>query len=185
MVIRRPSGQPYKTSGSLQQFDPGNSRQALFNKWDAEIIRLYGSPIFYHEIFISISNIDKLYLEDRSKVWSQFPIELHAVYEPIPSQNAQGMFGIDAPDEMVFEMNYREVLDTLGHPPKIGARLFSPHKNENWVIIQRNLGEFQGWGCYRIELICQRFQESLTTGEGQVTQPLPDFEINPTVNPNK
>ena len=36
--------------------------------------------------------------------------------------------------------------------------------------IQRNVGDFFLWGELRLTLICQRFQESTTTGEGQVSQ---------------
>jgi hypothetical protein len=86
-------------------------------------------------------------------------------------------FGIDAPDEMKFELNYRSVLQNVGHPPKIGSRLFTPHLRENWVIVQRNLGEFKLWGALRIELICQRFQEDVVTGNGKVTQKEPDLKI--------
>ena len=78
---------------------------------------------------------------------------------------------------MRFEVNYRTTLRTIGHPPKIGSRVFTPHLQENWVIIQRNLGEFKLWGSLRLELICQRFQESVTTGEGEVTQKQPDVKI--------
>ena len=120
----------------------------------------------------------KLYLESRDKLFSHIPIELYAYYDPVPAQNYQMTFGIDAPDEMMFELNYQSVLNTIGHPPKIGSRIYTPHKRENWVVVQRNLGEWKLWGELRIQLLCQRFQESVTTGEGTVTQPQPDFEIN-------
>ena len=86
-------------------------------------------------------------------------------------------FGIDSTEEMTFELNYRATLREIGHPPKIGSILFTPHLRENWVIIQRNLNEFKLWTALRLELICQKFQESVTTGEGKVTQKQPNFEI--------
>jgi hypothetical protein len=87
-------------------------------------------------------------------------------------------FGLDAPDEIKFEFNYKAVLKTIGHAPKLGSRLFTPHKREHWVIVQRAVGEFKMWGELRLVIMCQRFQESITTGEGKITQPTTDFKIN-------
>lgn len=178
MPLLNEDGTPYKALGSIQQFDPENSMHCLFNFWDEEAIKQGGSPIHYFEVFIQKGTLDPIYGEDRGKIFSNVPVELYAFYEPISSQNFQNAFGIDAPDEMIFELNYRAVLRDLGHPPKIGSRIFTPHKRENWVIIQRNLAEFKLWGEIRLQLLCSRFQESVTTGEGRVTQPQPDFKIN-------
>jgi len=171
MSIKNCDGTPFQPSGTLNQFDPDNPDLNLINSFDAEIIEISGTPIFYFEIFIQLNNtIDQLYREDRGKIWSNNPIELRGFYEPIPSQNYLNMWGIDAPDEIKFQFNYREVLQVLGRPPKIGARLFTPHKREHWVVIQRNVGDFFLWGELRLTVIAQRFQESLTTGEGRVSQ---------------
>jgi hypothetical protein len=178
MVIKNPDGSTYNVAGSIQQFDPENPEFDLFNVWDQEVIQMGGTPLMYHEIFINVCNIDELYVEARDKLWSEKPICLYGYYDPIPSQNAMGAFGIDSPDEIMFEFNYRSVLATLGHAPKIGARIFSPHKNENWVVKQRNVEVFKLWGELRLQVMCDRFQESLTTGEGKVTQRQPDFKVN-------
>ena len=162
----------------MQQFDPENQEHALFNLWDEEAIKIGGAPIYYYEVIISFNTIDDLYLEARDKLFSNIPIQLWGYYDPVPAQNYQNAFGIDSPDEMIFELNYRSVLKAVGHPPKIGSRLYTPHKREDWVIVQRNLGEWKVWGELRLQLLCQRFQESVTTGEGKVTQPKPDFKIN-------
>jgi hypothetical protein len=77
----------------------------------------------------------------------------------------------------MFELNYRAVLKAVGHPPKIGSRIYSPHLRENWVIVQRNLGEFKMWNAIRLQILAQRFQESTTTGEGKISQKSPDFRI--------
>lgn len=177
-MIYRNDGRPYEVVGSSRQFDPNSPEHDLFNTWDEELIKISGTPLFYYEVFIQDQTIDPIYVEDRGKIWSSNPLILYAYYEPIPSQNDVTNFGIDAPDEMHFELNYRATLRIIGHPPKIGSRLFSPHLSENWVLIQRNLGEFKKWGAIRLELICQRFQESTTTGEGQVTQKQPNFTID-------
>lgn len=178
MAIYNPDGSQHTLNGQFKHFDPQNPEFCLFNDWDQEIIEIGGSPIMYFEVFINVNTIDRLYVEDRGKLWSNNPITLHARYDPIPSQNYMSAFGIDSPDEIMFELNYRDVLRRLGHPPKIGARIVSPHKNENWVIVQRNVQSFQLWGELRLQIMCGRFQESLTTGEGKVTQRTPDFKIN-------
>lgn len=176
-MIRNPDGTPYKVLGSTQQFDPESSQHDLFNDWDQEALQRGGSPLYYYEMLVQPQTVDPIYLEDRGKLFTNHPVMLWCTYEPIPSQNLLNQFGIDAPDEMKFELNYRAVLRAIGHPPKLGSRLYSPHLRENWVIVQRNLGEFKMWGALRLELICQRFQESLTTGEGKVTQKQPDVKI--------
>lgn len=168
--IRNCDGTPYKLAGSLSTFDPNNPDHFLLNSYDAELIQIAGTPILYYEVFIQRQTIDPLYREDRGKIWSNNPVQLYGYYEPIPSQNYMNMFGIDAPDELQFQFNARQVLKTIGHPPKIGSRLYTPHKGENWVIIQRNYGDFFLWGELRMTVIVQRFQETTTTGQGRVTQ---------------
>jgi len=37
---------------------------------------------------------------------------------------------------------------------------------------------FKLWGELRLQVMCIRYQESLTTGEGKVTQRQPDFKVN-------
>jgi hypothetical protein len=177
MAILNQDGTPYKAVGSLQQFDPENPEHNLFNLWDEEQMRIGGSPIFYYEVFIQKAAVDPIYHEDRSKLFSNHPIEIFGSYEPIQSQNYMNAFGVDSPDEMIFKFNYRAILRAIGHPPKIGSRLRTPHLDENWVIIQRNLGEFGLWGALRLEILAQRFQESTTTGEGRVTQAKSDVKI--------
>jgi len=177
-MIRNPDGSCYHLVGSIQQFDPENQEHNLFNLWDEEVIQQGGSPIFYYELLIQPNTVDPLYVEDRGKLWSTNGIKLWGFYDPQPNTNTQGLFGIDAPDEMVFEFNYRNVLNKIGHVPKVGSRLFTPHKGESWEIIQRNDGEFKMWGQLRLQLICRKFQESTTT-TGVNPQPMPDFKLNP------
>ena len=116
-------------------------------------------------------------------MWSQDPVELFAWYEPIPAQLNQGLFGIDGPDVLVLSVNYQELVDRLGHLPIIGSRIYTPHLRENWEVIDRKLGDFYRWKVFRLQIHCQRFQESLTTGEGRVSQgdtPKPSFKIDDT-----
>ena len=182
MTIKNCDGTPYKLSGSLNTFDPTSPEHFLLNSFDAEIVEIAGTPILYFEVFIQKQTIDPLYREDRGKLFSNNPITLNGYYEPIPSQNYMNMFGIDAPDELQFQFNYRAVLKAIGHPPKIGSRLYTPHKGENWVVIQRNVGDFFLWGELRLTIIAQRFQESVTTGEGRVTQNTSELQRKINVN---
>jgi len=179
MVILNPDGSKFQLAGTLQQFDPENPEHDLFNLWDQEAIEIGGTPLFYYEVFINLSSIDELYVEARDKIWSEHPVCVHGYYDPRPSENMMGMFGVDSPmTEMMFEFNYRHVLKKIGHAPKIGSRIYSPHKRENWVVIQRNVEVFKMWGEIRLQVMCNRFQESLTTGGGRVSQREPDFHVN-------
>lgn len=179
-MIRNCNGTPYKLAGSMNQFDPDGTDKFLFDAYDQEITEIAGTPIFYYEVLIQVNNtLDPLYREDRGKLWNPKPIQLFGYYNPIPAQNYQNMFGIDSPDdEIQMEFNYREVLSKIGHPPKIGSRLFTPHLRENWVVATRNLGGFKLWSATKLYIIARRFQESVTTNEGKVTQKQPDFKVN-------
>lgn len=170
-MIRNCDGSPFQLLGSIQQFDPTSPAHVLFNFWDQEVIKEGGSPLLYYEVFIQLQTVDRIYLEDRGKLWSPIAVQLYGYYEPIEQQNPSTAFGIDAPDEVIFELNYKAVLESIGHPPKLGSRINTPHRNENWVIVDRRLTEFKLWGVVRLQLICSRFQETSTTGEGNVPQP--------------
>lgn len=180
MAIKNPDGSEYQVSGCIHQYDSQNLEHDLFNVWDQESIEMGGSPLYYYEVFIDHSSIDPLYLEARSKVFSPVPVILYGYYEPAPQLNMVGVWGIDGgPDEIMFEFNYQHVLKKLGKIPKIGSRIFSPHKRENWQIIQLGTEVYKLWGELRLQMICHKFQESLTTGEGKVTEKSPTtYKIN-------
>ncbi len=178
-MIRNPDGTPYQLNYGIEQYNPNAPEHALFAEWDEEAIRRGGSPIYYYEMFIQPQTVDPIYLEDRGKLFSPNPIELYCTYEPRRSQNIAGQFGIDdVGAEMIFQFNYKALLKAVGHPLKDGSRLYTPHLGENWVIIQRNIAEFTMWGVLRFEAICQKFQESLTAQDGNVTKKKPvDYKI--------
>lgn len=176
-MLKNKNGTVYKLNGSVQQFNNSENDFELLNLWDQEAIMRGGSPIYYYEVIISQNTIDPIYLESRNKLFSNFPIELWANYEPVRSQNNLSRFGIDSQDEIRFELNYKSTLNIVGHPLKIGSRIHTPHLGENWVIVQKNLSEFKLWGALRLELVCQKFQENVTTGEGNVTQETPNMKI--------
>ena len=177
MTILNPDGTPYNVVGSLKQFDPESPDHNLFNSFDQEAIMIGGSPLLYYEVFIQISTMDQLYLEDRGKLWSPNGVQLYGYYEPIEPQNPSTAFGIDGVGDVLFECNYRAVLQAIGHMPKRGSRIQTPHLNEFWVIVDTRLTQFQLWGALHLQIICERFQETTTTGEGNVPTPRPDFTI--------
>lgn len=178
MAIYRPDGSVYSPKGSMQQFDPKGQSHDLFNRFNKEIIEIGGSPIFYFEMFVGKQNIDPIYVESRSKMWSQHPIELMAMYEPLSPQLAMTLFGPDAASNtMVFYTNYQHFLDKVGHPPVVGSRIYTPQLKEHWEILDRRSGGYQNWGVVTLEIHCVRFQETSTQGEGRVTQPKQDYDI--------
>lgn len=179
-MIKKCDGTPFKPSGTLSKFDPEGSDVDLFNSIDQEITEIGGTPIYYYQVLIQINNtFDPLYMEDRGKLFSPNPIKLFGYYNPIPSQNYMGSFGMDSlNDEISIEFNYRDVLKRIGHVPKLGSRLWTPHLREDWYVRIRNLGGFKLWAATKLTLICERFQESTTSNEGKVTQPQPDYKLN-------
>jgi hypothetical protein len=176
-MIKNMDGTPFQLS-DLRAFDPQNPEKDLFNSIDAEAIEINGTPLFYYEVFIDFNSIDQLYHESRNKVWSPNPVCLHTAYDPISSQFSMGAFGSDSPDEIMFEFNYSAVLKKLGHPPKIGSMIFTPHRSEYWVLVDRKLADWKNWHQIRLQMECKRFQESLTTGEGMATRKVTNIDIN-------
>lgn len=178
-MIKNQDGSPYKLS-DLRAFDPQNPEKDLFNSIDAETIEINGSPILYYQVHIDFNSIDQLYHESRSKIWSPTPVCLHAAYDPMSSQLYMNSFGADSPDEIMFEFNYQAVRQKLGSPaPRfIGSMIFTPHRNEYWVVADRKLADWRNWHQIRLQLECKRFQESLTTGEGMATRKVTNIDIN-------
>jgi len=168
MPLYNNDGSPYQLTGRIQSFDPENPELALFNIWDQEAIAIGGAPVLYYEVKIQVQTIDPIYLEDRGKLWCPVPICLMAIYDPVPSQNNMTVFGIDSPNELMFEFNYQDVIKRVGHPLRVGSRLFTPHRRENWVVVQNNVEEYKLWGQLRLQVMAKKFQESLTTNEGSV-----------------
>lgn len=176
MTIYNPDGTPYATTG-LTQFDPENPDHALFNEMDSEEIKLFGSPLFYYELFVQFQTVDKLYLEDRGKIWANRPIQLYGYYEPIEPQNPSTAFGIDGVGDVMFECNAMAVRNAIGHMPKRGSRIQTPHLNEFWVLVDIRLTQFQLWGALHVQLIAEKWQESISTHEGQQNTPDPQYKI--------
>src|SRR5689334_7619863 len=123
MCIKNCDGTLYQLSGDFTFFDPLTRENELFNQYYAESIRIGGSPLYYSELLVQKQTTDKLYLEDRGKIFLDPPILLYCTYQPIPSSFNQGVFGIDSPDDIVFELSLTDTLNRIGHMPLIGSRL--------------------------------------------------------------
>lgn len=174
-MMLRPDGKPYKAAGSMRQFNPNSRQHDLFNLWDQQAIKQGGTPLYYYEVFIPTGEIDKTYWEARGKIYSKNPIEIWGTYDPMPDQNYMNSFGFTAPADQIVDCNAKAVIKAIGHMPKIGARLYTPHLGHNWEIVQRNLGEYKMWGALRVQLVLKSFTESLTTQEGKVTDTSPNI----------
>src|SRR4051812_11720331 len=122
-MIKNCDGTPYQVGGCFRMFDPNNPASGFINSLNANLFEIAGSPIFYYEVFIQVSQIDKLYLEDRSKLWSNDPVQFYGIYEPIEQQNPSGAFGIDGLGDILIECNREAVINAIGHIPKRGSRL--------------------------------------------------------------
>ena len=175
MTILNSDGTPYGVVGTLTQFDPGNPDYNMFNSFDQEVIMIGGSPLFYYEVFINITSMDQLYLEARDKLWSPYGVKIYGYYEPIEPQNPSTAFGIDGVGDVLFECNHSAVKQAIGHMPKRGSRIQTPHLNEFWVIVDVRLTTFQLWGALHLQLVCERFQENIS--DVAASLPKPDFTI--------
>lgn len=171
MPIFSSDGTPYQLAGSLQQYDPENPDLKLFNLWDQEAIQIGGSPIWYYKCLIQYQTLDKLYYEDKGKIWSPIGTQLVALYEPQSSNVSIGQLGYDGMIDVVFELNYQYVKDTLGEIPARGSKIFTPHKRETWVVINPITDEYKLWGTLRLKLYCTKFQEDRNENNLQMPQP--------------
>lgn len=168
MVIKNPDGTPYELS-CFKFFDKTASFHNLFNDYNQELAKIGGSPIYYYEAIIPPSTIDPVYWESRGMLYSDQYVVFHAYYEPF-MMKYQDMFALHpGTDTQIFKASYNEVISAIGHPPKLDSRIYTPHKGENWKIVNCITGGYEYWGELTIEIICDKFQENLETGEGQVT----------------
>ena len=179
-MIKNVNGSPYKLKGKLSTYDPNSNQHSIFDKWDQEFIMFTGTPVYYYSIHVQLSGYDELYMEDRTKLFSPVPIKLWAFYEPPQQQSMSGIFSVDTPDEeIILELNRSAALTAIGHPPKVGSRIYTPHRGENWIVIDYKLDKFLLWGAIRLILHCKKFQETTTAADACITspQPPPEFPI--------
>lgn len=139
-------------------------------KIDGYWIESSGHPIIiYGEIQRQNENKDKFYFEDSEKITITYtePILIYGIYE-YPSRSGEyRIFGIDASDELSIEVNYDILLQKLKRMPKAGMLL--KIEDENWIVVDCNWIYNKFIGKKRLQLICSRYAESVTSGVNLIT----------------
>lgn len=162
MAILNPDGSSYSVGGikSLNSYRPGGQDQQLLDSLDQEQIEIAGSPIRYYKAFID-SNFDDLYMESRDTIIAQEGYELKTVFEPVkPLQNLDS-FGIDSPDEMIFQFNITKFKEIVGEMPKLKSLIFC-HWDKTWweTVSQEKDGPYKLWTKYRLNIVAKKYQKS-------------------------
>lgn len=165
-MIKNSDGTPYTLGGSLNTFDPQNPDLTLLDDLFLESLQINGVPVLIYPVLIQMTSFDKLYAEDRSKLWAQIPTELNAFMEPVTNQNYQNVFGIDSPGDIVMEFSRKQLMEKLNGLPKVGSRIFVPFRRENFIVVQRNMGAMRAWHTVSIQIVAQHFQTSSTDASG-------------------
>lgn len=172
-MIKNSDGTPYKLKGEFSAYDPENKSLELINKWDQELIRMNGTPVYYYQVIIDTNMIDEVYNEARNKLFNPCFIKMWCNYQPQDQQNLSTLFGMDgSPDEeIILEFNYQSIKNCIPDISKmIGSRIFTPHRRENWIVIDYKLSDFKLWSAFRLLVHCKKFQETSTTSNGEVTK---------------
>jgi len=103
-----------------------------------------------------------LYIEDQRELTKIYPeVTIYGFYN-YPQMQYFQMFGIDSPDELEVQVNNEIVTEKLSGLPVIGALL--EIESDDWIVINRSYIYNRFVGKYRLALVCQRFQRSITTG---------------------
>lgn len=162
-MLRNKDGTPFTASGKIRIFDPNSNKHDLFNQWDLEALKMGGTSIYYHEVIIDHQNFDKIYFEDRGKIFNPNPVELFSSYEPQADQFFQMEFGIDGISDIVLDVNYKHTFENINHPPVIGSWIRTPHLDRDWILVNTVLGEFGHWGALRLKMVLKKFQDDIHT----------------------
>ena len=162
MVIKKSDGSSYNIGGrdSLKSYRPDSQDKEVLNKWDAEMIELSGSPILYYPCYID-TNYDSLYMESIDSIIAQEGFELTCQFEPVRPIQELGAFGIDSPDEVLFNFNLTKWREIVTEMPRIKSLFFAKWDSSWWEIIQNNQSEpYKLWNKYRLEIIGRKYQPS-------------------------
>ena len=130
-------------------------------KIDGYWIENAGHPIIVKGVLKPISTKDPLYHDGRGEFVQIYPQVLIYGFYDYPKMRSIQMFGIDAPDELDVQFNAEILCAKLGKMPEIGTLLSL--EQSDWIVINRTWVYNRFIGKYRIELECQRYQESITT----------------------
>lgn len=172
MTIRKSDGSVYQPLGSMSSFDPSSQSNKLLCRYHSEIIDLFGVPIFYYKVQMGTTKIDKLYVECRSKVYSQTPIQLHATYEPATSGILMGDFGLDgAINSTIFNLNLNVFNELVQREPRPGDLIYTPFRREWHECMNRSITGFYKYTQYQLQIFAVKLQENLTDMFNQTLYP--------------
>ncbi len=162
MPVYKSDGTQYELGGkeSLKSYRPGAQDQTLFDSWDKEQIELGGSPVVYHPVKVD-TDYDDVYMESRDQTIVQEGYKIYASFEPIRPIQEMSAFGIDSPDEMLFNFNLTEWRDVIGSMPALKSLFFCEWDNTWWEVIQNNQGEiYKLWTKFRLQVVARKYQRS-------------------------
>jgi len=162
MVIKKTDGSTYSIGGkdSLKSYRPDGQDIALLDKWDQEQIELAGSPIIYYPCYID-TNYDSLYMESIDSIIAQEGYKITCQFEPVRPVQDLGAFGIDSPDEVLFNFNLTKWRETVREMPRIKSLIFAEWDKTWWEIIQNDQEQpYKLWNKYRLQIITRKYQPS-------------------------
>ncbi len=167
MAIFKPDGNPYTVGGkkNWKSYRPDGVDQDLFNRWDIEQIELAGSPVIYYKASIN-PDFDKTYMESKDQIVTQAGIRITAQFEPVRPVQDISMFGIDSPDEIIFNFNINQWTDKIKSMPTLRSLIFAEWDKTWWEIIQNDQEQpYKLWEKYRLSVITSKYQRSRTDQE--------------------
>ena len=138
----------------LNLFNENNPDIQYFNKMDQEIIELGGSDMYYIKWYQS-DNYDKLFEEDREKLYGPEKILLRGHYPPIPLNQEMSKFGVNFGNDQQFTFNKDYLLKKLGCEPKPGDIIQPRFQNVYFEIKEVQDQGFQVYGVYHLVLSAQ------------------------------
>lgn len=110
-----------------------------------------------------------VYREKAVRRYSHKPLYFYGLHQTINDGNCSA-FGIDAPDDMILEINFREHKPI----PSVGDLIcfYNDSTMGQWEVTSRSLPQYRYLGqSGRLELLCTRYAESTTNSESEIEEP--------------
>lgn len=141
-------------SQKLNLFHDNNPDIGYFNRIDQEVIELGGSDFYYIKWYQS-DNYDKLYEEDREKVYASEKILIRGHYPPMPLVQEMSKFGVNFGNDQQFTFNKDYILKKIGREPKPGDIIQPRFQNVYFEVKEVQDQGFQVYGVYHLVLSAQ------------------------------